>query len=62
MDSGLFEHRSEVMEAFEVGEMVGRHPVAQIRWKQQWGVAIDIYETSGHKLLKAYPMPTPRML
>jgi hypothetical protein len=34
-DSNLFVRRFEVMEAFEVvGEMVSRHPVAQIRREQ----------------------------
>jgi hypothetical protein len=37
--------------------MVGRHPVAQIRREQQWGVAIDVYETVGHELLVAFPRP-----
>ena len=41
----------------EVGEMVGRHPVAQIRREQQWGVAIDVYETSGHELFVVLPRP-----
>jgi hypothetical protein len=41
----------------EVGEMVRRYPVAQIRREQQWGVAIDIYETSGHELLIAILAP-----
>jgi hypothetical protein len=27
----------------EVGERIGRHPVAQIRWEQQRGVVIDVY-------------------
>ena len=42
----------------EVGEMVRRYPVAQIRREQQRSVAIDIYETSGHELLVAFPGPS----
>jgi hypothetical protein len=41
----------------EVGEMVRRYPVAQIRREQQRGVAIDIYETMGHELLVAFSRP-----
>ena len=37
--------------------MVGRHPVAQIRWEQPWSVTIDVYETSGHELLIAALAP-----
>ena len=33
----------------EVREVIGRHPLAQIRRQQQRSIAIDIDETSGHE-------------
>ena len=70
--SGCFWHRCEGVQALEVdlaqidrlhrvadevGEMIGRHPVAQIRWEQQGSVAIDVYEANGHELLIAALAP-----